>query len=177
MGFALQFSLDEVEALAARYNAENSDAEREGKIETTIAPCVRDRGHYEQPEFLELCRWKTPRTRKRCESNDSSFVVEATSTSLRAANERLRIGALTLLDGVSWPTASVLLHFGHMDPYPILDFRALEALGVDVPSVYTFDFWWEYMQACRTIADSAGVPMRRLDRSLWQWSKNQARSG
>ena len=37
------------------------------------------------------------------------------------------------LSGVRWPTASVLLHFGHRDRYPILDYRALEALGVPSP--------------------------------------------
>jgi hypothetical protein len=71
---------------------------------------------------------------------------------------------------VSWPTASVLLHFGRADPYPILDFRALQSLGVEQPSQYTFDFWWAYVQACRRLADKHGVDMRTFDRALWQWS-------
>jgi hypothetical protein len=69
----------------------------------------------------------------------------------------------------------VLLHFGHTDPYPILDFRALWSLGVDVPAdahgFYDFPLWWEYTKFCRDLADACGVPMRVLDRALWRYSK------
>jgi hypothetical protein len=75
-----------------------------------------------------------------------------TAAAFAAHHEKLRIGILMTLDGVGWPVASVLLHFGHVDPYPILDYRALEALGVDEPPQYTFDFWWSYVEACRTLA-------------------------
>ena len=37
------------------------------------------------------------------------------------SEERLRIGVLLPLDGIDWPTASVLLHLAHRDRYPILD--------------------------------------------------------
>ena len=96
-------------------------------------------------------------------------------TSLASQNERIRIEVLTLLHGVSWPTASVLLHLGHPDPYPILDFRAMWSLSVDVPDdtsgFYTFDLWWAYTQFCRKLANQCGVDMRTLDRALWQYSK------
>jgi hypothetical protein len=82
---------------------------------------------------------------------------------------------LTLLDGVGWPTASVILHFYHSDPYPILDIRALWAVGADLTHKYDFEFWMEYVQFCRTTATQVGVDMRTLDRALWQYSKeNQA---
>jgi hypothetical protein len=68
--------------------------------------------------------------------------------------------------------ASVLLHFGQKDPYPILDFRALWSLGLDEgPSVYNFKFWWEYVECCRDLRTKAGTTMRTLDRALWQYSK------
>jgi len=91
---------------------------------------------------------------------------------LGARDERHRIGVLQLLDGVSWPTASVLLHFGSPDPYPILDFRALWSLGVKTRLAFTFPYWWDYVQACRTLAAQTGVWMRTLDRALWQYSKD-----
>jgi hypothetical protein len=122
-------------------------------------------------EFVELCRWKTPRSQQRVLSNPEDFIKEVTHTSLTTASERLRIGVLTLLNGVSWPTASVLLHFGYDNLYPILDFRALWSLGVDASQVnYCFDFWWEYTQHCRSLATESGVSMRVLDRALWQYS-------
>jgi hypothetical protein len=41
----------------------------------------------------------------------------------------------------------VILNFGHADPYPILDFRALESLGVARPAAYSLAFWLAYVEA------------------------------
>jgi hypothetical protein len=69
------------------------------------------------------------------------------------------------------PTASVLLHLARQT-YPIIDYRALWSLGIDPPpAYYSFEFWWKYTRACRSLADEAGVSMRTLDRALWQYSK------
>lgn len=75
---------------------------------------------------------------------------------------------------VRWPTASVLLHFGHRDRYPILDYRALEALGVTETVNYTVPFWRSYVAACRKIDDQTGFGMRIIDRAMWQWSKERS---
>lgn len=140
-----------------------------------IGPAVRKRGHYTRDDFLTVGTWKSRRPQKRYAMNDEAFVVAVTRTALSSPHERLRIEVLTLLDGVSWPTASVLLYFGHSDPYPILDFRALWSLGVNVPTdaygFYDFPLWWEYTAFCRGLADECRVPMRVLDRALWQYSK------
>jgi hypothetical protein len=95
-----------------------------------------------------------------------------TRTALSTESEQLRVEVLTLLNGVSWPTASVILHFCHREAYPILDFRALWSLGVEANDVrYNFDLWWGYTQACRRLAEETGLSMRELDRALWQYSK------
>jgi hypothetical protein len=79
-----------------------------------------------------------------------------------------------LLDGVSMPTASVLLHLAHKDPYPIIDSRALWSLGIEKPpATCSFEFWQEYTRTCRSLAKQAPVSMRTLDRALWQYSEEQ----
>jgi hypothetical protein len=78
---------------------------------------------------------------------------------------------LTLLDGVSWSTASVILHLFHRDPYPIHDFRALWSVSLAVPAQYSFGVWWPYVEFCRNLAASASADMRTLDKALWQYSK------
>ena len=93
-----------------------------------------------------------------------------------ATEERSRIELLTLLDGVSWPTASVILHLFHQDRYPLLDFRALWSIGLDVPSQYSFAFWWSYVEFCREVAQRNAIDMRTLDRALWQYSKENQKS-
>ena len=75
--------------------------------------------------------------------------------------------------GVEWATGSVLLHLAYPERYPILDVRALHALGVRAPTSYTFRFWEAYIAACRRLAEEAGVDGRTLDQALWQWSKEQ----
>ena len=166
--FRLRFQPDSIAYWAGRYKAEDD------RTVEHIGRTTRSRGYYERDGFLQVCEWKTSRARSRRAANTAEDVHEITRLALSARNERLRIEALNLLDGVSWPTASVLLHLAHRDPYPILDVRALWSLGVDAPSYYDFSFWWAYVGTCRALALSARVNMRTLDRSLWQYSKENA---
>lgn len=162
-----------IEERARQYTERQTPKERETeeRIENTISPATKKNGFYTKGDFLELCRWKSPRPKRRCAQNDEKFIHEVTAVALKAENDRLRIGALMLLDGVGLPTASVLLHFGHVEPYPILDFRALSTLNISRPPTYDFSFWFEYVQICRKIAKECGVSMRVLDRALWEFSK------
>jgi hypothetical protein len=140
-------------------------------FEEEIGPAVRARGRCTREEFLALCEWKSPRSRQRYARNNAELVEETTEVAFAAKSEPLRVGVLMLLDGVSWPTASVILHFCHPEPYPVLDYRALWAVGVDAPATYTFELWWGYVQTCREIAREIGMGMRELDRALWQYAK------
>ena len=165
--FKLRFNKKAISKWAGQY-----PREYDVELETILAPQVRKRGYLLKPEFEKFCRWKTPRSQKRVASNPADYIEAITQTALSTPNERLRIEVLLLLDGVSWPTASVILHFCHADPYPILDFRALWSLGVDASIVpYNFEFWWEYTSFCRKLAKEADVSMRELDRALWKYSE------
>jgi hypothetical protein len=169
--FRLRFSRKEIASLAEQYNAENPDRNLEDEIETTIGPRMR-RDHYlAKNDFLQLCKWKTKRTQKACASNGDDFLESVTKIALRTSCEELRISILTLLHGVDWPTSSVILHFGHDNQYPILDFRALWSLGVAPPSQYSFPFWLPYTEYCRRLGAECGVSLRVLDQALWQYSK------
>lgn len=169
-GFRLRFKPSRIRYWAGRYHVDGED-----ELIARVRASVAKLGYFSQQDFLDTCRWKSPRTRKRCESNSAEFIKAVTQTALSTNDERLRIEVLTLLSGVSWPTASVLLHFGFWDQYPILDFRALWSLRVDVPNQYAFGFWECYTDACRQIARKAQVDMRTLDRALWQYSKGETR--
>jgi len=174
--FTLLPAVGEIGALAQRYTDELKEAEEraEQRIIDVIAPAVCKRGHFTRDEFVALCLWKSRRPRKRYEAIPEGRIIEATALALSAKDEVLRIGILLTLDGISWPTASVLLHFGHRDDYPILDVRALESLAVKRPSQYTFKFWEAYFTKCRALAAEHQVTMRTLDRALWQWSKDRS---
>ena len=165
--FKLQFDESMIPELANLYSYPLED-----KVVDKVGPRSKSRGYFTKDDFKALCRWKTPRSKSRVNSNPPEFIEEATRIALSTDCEELRIGVLTLLHGVSWPTASVVLHFAHKDPYPIIDFRALWSLGIKKrPQFYTFDYWWEYVQICRKLAEKCSVSMRELDRALWQYSK------
>jgi hypothetical protein len=137
---------------------------------------VRARGYYTRAEFIEVCAWKTVRSRPKVAANSETAVVDATGRALAATDETIRITSLLELEGVGVPTASTLLYFAFPDDYPILDIRALESLGVKPRSQYPVSFWLGYLAACRQIASGAGVSVRTLDRALWQYSKELSRA-
>jgi hypothetical protein len=161
----LRFPIRQIAKLAVEY------AYADDSVVQAIGTKAQSRGWYMRDELVAVALWKTERSRSRVRRNREDAVKDATELALRTADERLRIGVLTQLQGVLMPTASVLLHLAHRDPYPILDFRALWSLGVDAqPSYYSFELWERYVQRCRELASEAGVDMRTLDRALWQYS-------
>lgn len=164
--FYLRFEPTEISRLAAQYQYEDGDA----VINDTVLR-VKRQSYLTHPDLVALCYWKSARSHTRCAQNPPDYIEAVTYIALTTPHERLRIEILTLLFGVSWPTASVILHWYHRDPYPILDFRALWSLGIDEAPSYTFEFWWAYTQFCRQLAMESKVSMRDLDKALWQYSK------
>ena len=163
----LRIAPERIHELSLRYAYEDDQPVLE------IGRRAREAGVYSFDDFLAVCEWKTPRSRPRCRKNTSEEVSEITKIALSTCIERLRIDVLRCLHGVQWPTASVLLHLAHSDPYPILDVRALWSWGFSKPPAYSFGFWWEYVQRCRQLAHEQGIDMRTLDRALWQYSKER----
>ena len=162
----LRFPLNDIVMIADRYEYSVSETDL-----MHLIPEVLKRRYLTKDELQRVAYWKSPRSAGHAGKNDEVYVTEVTRFALSTKSERARIQSLTLLDGVSWPTASVLLHLFHGDPYPILDFRALWSLHLEVPAHYGFGFWWPYVEFCREVATTAGVNMRTLDRALWQYSK------
>mgnify|MGYP006431627951 CR=1 FL=1 len=167
--FELRFPEADIPTWADRY-----DYTAPGGLEDVpreAARFMRTHGHLDKAMFVRLCRWKSPRPTRHYERNDDAFVREVSGIALTTPSERLRVEILTLLHGVSWPVASVLLHFGHEEAYPILDVRAFWSLGFEEPPRYDFEVWWAYVQFCRSMSSTHGLSIRELDKALWKYSK------
>lgn len=167
----LRFRQSIIPEIAKRYEYTRHESEL-----VELRPMIIKRGCLLKNELITLAFWKAPRIAGKVQKNSEEFVNEITRLSLQPQSERARIEILTILDGVSWPMASVILHFFHRDPYPIMDFRALWSVSLEIPSQYNFDFWQVYVCFCRKLAEKNKLDMRTLDRALWQYSKeNQNR--
>ncbi len=162
----LRFPESEIEQVAQRYEYPAAEIEL-----LELKSKVQRLAYLDKRQLMQVARWKAPRSSGHVEGNDDSYVKEITSWAFKAKDERSRVEVLTVLDGVGWPSASVILHLFHKQAYPILDFRALWSVGVEVPKQYSFSFWWPYVQFCREVAQRNSVNMRTLDRALWQYSK------
>ena len=165
--FWLRFPENEIAKWAALYDYP-------GEEELTSGPVAvaRERGYFDLDAFLAIGEWKSARPRKRRTSNSAEYVHEVTRLALApSTSPQLAIEVLTLLAGVDWATASVILHFCHADPYPILDYRALWSAGQDdVPDRYDFAYWAAYTDFTRDITRRNTVSMRILDKALWKYS-------
>ena len=137
-------------------------------------PFIERIGYLTKDQFLQIAKWKTERPSKWYKTNESEFVEEVTKISFNAQTERLKIEVLRLLNGVDYPVASAILHFG-CDPakYPIIDFRTIWSLyGIENRQMkYDFAFWDKYRTDCLTLAAEYDMSIRELDKALWQYSK------
>ena len=166
----LRFAASEIERHAQDYSVPRDEEEL-----LSLRPAVQAAGRLTRDQLRLLAQWKSPRSAWRVSANPAGYVEEVTAFALACTSERARIEALTVLDGVLWPTASVVLHLFHTERYPILDIRALWSVKTDVPAQYTAAFWERYVRYCRSVAERSGVSMRTLDRALWQYSKTNQR--
>lgn len=165
--FKPRFKRSEISKFAALY-----DYPGEAELIFGAVARSRSRGYLTRDDFLEIAEWKSARPRKHYQANQSSYIEEVSRLAFApSTSSRLAIELLTLLNGVSWPTASVFLHFCHSNAYPILDYRALWSLSVPVPRAYTYSFWEQYCAYTRAMARDADVDMRTLDRALWKYSQ------
>ncbi len=162
----LRFKTENIRSIASRYAYGESDNGLQG-----LKGKVKKQGCLSQSDLQKVAKWKAPRSAGHVNTNQEEFVREITRFALNTENERARIEGLTVLDGVGWPTATVILHFFHKDQYPILDYRAPWSVSLELPKQYSFGFWWTYVEYCRETASEAGVDMRTLDMALWQYSK------
>jgi hypothetical protein len=169
--FQLRFPERDLSRWASRFPDRDGDRRM-----ACLRTAVRERGCLTRSEFLEICAWKTPRSKPHCAKNSAATIRTVTRAALAATDEALKMDLLRLLQGVEWPTASTILHFCDERPYPILDVRAVWSLRFAKPPAYTTEFWLAYVAFTRSLAERSGLSIRAVDQALWQYSKERQRS-
>ena len=172
--FVLQFDVSEIPRLAARYVADDQGADDEA----LRAGRGISAGNYSRDNLQTIFRWKTGgRGISRLKRNTDEEIADALQLAVRAAADRSAVAVLCGLNGVEVPVASAILTAINPEKFTIIDFRALDTLGIaDRQAYYTIDFFIDYLRFCRGLATSCRVDLRTLDRGLWQWSKEKTKA-
>ncbi len=141
-------------------------------------------GFYTLGDLVWLEAWKAGGGRRRStQDNDEEYVRFLSHRALAVpveaegeVKERLRTEQLTLLKGVKYRMASVLLHFGRpfAPPgagYPMMDRFSVEAAGLGTltggNSFESYELWWNYVCRCRALGARTELDLRVIDRALF----------
>jgi hypothetical protein len=165
--FTLKFNAEDIPALADRYGPEQDDRALAAGSRIRGGECTRK-------NLSEIFEWKTRgRGRSRLLRNSDDEISDALRLAIAAQTERAAIVVLTGLAGVDVPVASAIMTAIDPERYTVIDFRALQSLGIETAN-RSLNLYLAYLRACRRIADDNGVTLRNLDRALWQWSSEQS---
>ncbi len=167
--FVLQFAPSEIHGLEIRYRHEDDKgALRAG---SSIAG-----GDYSRENLKTIVRWKSSRKIAWITLNTDIEIARSLQfASDPRTSEKSAVDVLCRLHGVGVPVASAILTTINPEKYTIIDFRALESLGVTKWPNDSIDYYISYLQKCRELASIHKVSLRTLDRALWQWSKENGR--
>jgi len=168
-GFKPKFtSKEDIEYWAGRYGADDEQFFQAGKK-------LRE-GDFSLSNLKIIVAWKSVRRIDLINKNTDYEIADALRLALEAKEPRSAMAVLVGLQGVGEPMASSILTAIDPEKYTVIDYRALEALGVTVPNNYFEFYLLHYLTECKRLASEAGVSLRELDRALWQWSVENSKA-
>jgi thermostable 8-oxoguanine DNA glycosylase len=139
---------------------------------------VKRAKQFSRSEFIKMCRWKSARAIHHYERNTPATIRRTSREVLRTRDERRRLALLTRLKGVSVPTASAILTLIDPERYGVIDIRAWQLLFRigsvrKKPSGIGFRpaEWEEYLSILRDHARALGVPVRRVELTLFEYHR------
>jgi len=129
-------------------------------------------GYYGEDVLAAIFRWKSNRPKALLARNDPADVADALRLATSAATARAAIAVLCGLRGIAVPVASAVMTAVDQERFTVIDFRALQTLGVELESP-TIDQYTQYLEYCQAKSQELALTLRDLDRALWQHSKER----
>src|SRR5262249_29969502 len=105
--------------------------------------------------------------------NTDADIADALKLATLAHSDRCAMAVLLGLHGVAVPVASAILTAINPARYTVIDFRALPSPGYKEPD-RSIELYLAYLSFCRDLADRHDLPLRTVDRALWQHGKEHA---
>jgi hypothetical protein len=109
-------------------------------------------GDYTRSNLEEIVGWKSERRLGLVGENSDSEIADALRLALCAEQPRSALAVLTGLCGVGTPMASAILTALDQEKYTVIDFRALEALGVADADPNLEFYVRHYLPECKRLA-------------------------
>jgi hypothetical protein len=172
--FVLQFAPSEIRGLIERFVPEQDD-------EALAAGKAIADGNYSKANLNVIIRWKVGNPWKEQNvglvgrNTDDEIARALRFASGIGTSEKSAVETLYGLHGVGIPVASAILTMINPEKYTIIDYRALESLGVSkkdaTVAAQSIDYYLAYLQKCRELSRQYKVSLRTLDRALWKWSE------
>lgn len=143
---------------------------KDQRVLDIVGPRVRERGCYDRSDLMEVGQWKSPRAKRRLESNTDDMIRDITAAAF-AAPLPIQHRILTLLNGVKVPMASALLTIWHPNEHTVIDVRAVESLVAlgEIPDSAPDKYppYMDYLAVCKAISKRLSCDLRTLDRALY----------
>ncbi len=157
--FELQFDPTEIPKWSAKYPAHEDD-------EALAAGRRIAAGDFRRDYFETIFIWKAKkRPLHHLEGIEDEEIADALELAMRAKTPRAAIAVLTGISGVNVPIASALLAMISPDQFTVIDFRALQSLGIPRSTTITLGLYLQYNPFCRALAAAESTCLRTLDRS------------
>lgn len=131
--------------------------------------------------LYDIVHWKSPRIIRHARNNRGGFVREVTMHCFSSSDEQFKVEGLTIMKGVEYRVATAILYFCYPSKYTIMDYRAWWTLQDrnEMPQNYgikdDFEHWEKYLNICREVSKRCNCDLRKLDKALWQYSKENQR--
>jgi len=131
---------------------------------------------FERQKLIKLCDWKTGNRVQRHYGqgphNDQLWICRVMTLAQQVPDKR-KLKVLTLLDGVRTPTASTILYFLFPHTFPIFDKYAPKTLKAAnlwqrKENDKSEEAWWDYVQIVRGLSICLDLPLRTVEKALFQ---------
>jgi hypothetical protein len=163
--FSCTWRAEEITTARDRYRNDRAEMRREHAAFESGKRIAA--GDTEPRNLEEIIDWKSPRPKRRIMTgNTPDEISEALRVATTTTQVRTAVGILFGLNGVDVAMASAILTTIHPDRYTVIDWRALNALGVE-KSWLTVDDYLEYLEFCKAKAAELEISLRDLDQALW----------
>lgn len=140
---------------------------------------VKRKGFFNKEQFVKMAFWKSPRPKKWYESNDDNLVIKISGQALASDAEEEKANYLTILKGVSIPTASAILTLIDPQNYGVMDIRVWQLMYLydEVDNKpggkgFSVDDWVKYLSVLRKYSKEFKVKTRDVERILFEHHKD-----